>query len=97
MSGESRTYAPQLDKSMGGRSVGSEVTRYDDPQHYLTIRKPGEWKSVHADHFVDAQTALTNRVARLKTQGLPHKVDGLTITYTDNDGTMTVLSYQEAG
>lgn len=91
-----RTYAPQVDRSMGGRSVASQVTRYDEPQHYLTIRKPGEWKHVHADHFVDAQTALNNRVARLKAQGLPHKVEGLTVTHTDNDGTLTVLTYQDA-
>lgn len=92
MSGASRTYVPIVDASMGGRSTGSPTTRYDEPQHWLTI---SHTNPPHPDHFVDAQTAMKNMVQRLKDRGINFEHDGNTITYTDSNGIATTLTYTE--
>lgn len=90
--GPSKTYVPVVDASMGGRSTGQPTTRYDEPQHWLTSTST---YPPHPDHFVDAQTALSNMRHRLKERGVKFTQDGNTLTYTDSNGVTITLTYSE--
>lgn len=92
MKGASTTYVPVVDASMGGRSTGSPTTRYDEPQHWLTITHTNP---PHPDHFVDTETAMKNMIQRLKQRGVAFERDGNTLTYTDGNGVINQLSYSE--
>lgn len=78
--------------SIGGRGKEARVPE-TQPMHTLTMTRTQT--SGHVDWFITAEEAITARVRRLKEQGVTFIRDGLTLTFTDRDGTAVTLTYRE--
>jgi hypothetical protein len=78
--------------TIGGR--GQQATMpFPEARHLMTMTITST--HVHEDHFVTAEQAIEERIARLRESHRPFTRDGMRLTYTDSTGAVVTLAYGE--
>ena len=86
-------YEPTGVATMGGRGQEAPIPE-DHVMHVMTITRTSE--TVCKDWFITAEQAIEQRAKRLKEAKTPYTRDGMTLRYTDRDGDLITLTYEDA-
>lgn len=89
MTAPGQTY-PTGVATVGGRGQEA-VMPFPEARHILTMTTTST--HVHEDHFVTAEQAIEERIARLRESCRPYTRDGMVLTYTDSTGAVVTLAY----
>ncbi|UXM92535.1 hypothetical protein [Paenarthrobacter sp. JL.01a] len=67
--------------------------RHDKPRHKAVVTTESTHEFV--DHYITAEEAITERVARLKENKTRHTREGMTVRYTAANGDHVTITYQD--
>lgn len=74
------------------RQGNGPAPRFDEPQHHVLVTV--ESSSILTNHYIDAETAIIERMARLKESGIKYHREGMTLRFDQPvNGDHVTLTY----